>query len=50
MTQAPQQILVPVPLAQQLLEYLRLRPWAEVHKFMDGLMQAPTAIVQENKS
>lgn len=43
----PQHVLVPVDLARAIADYLSKRPFAEVAQFMQGLMQAPAAVVQQ---
>lgn len=48
--QPPRQILVSVPLANALLEYLQQRPYREVAQLISGLQSAPAAeVVQKDK-
>jgi hypothetical protein len=45
MTQEPQ-LLIPVSLAQALVDFLKQRPFQEVHSLVGSLMRAPRAEVQ----
>jgi hypothetical protein len=46
----PKQVLIPLALAQSLVDYLKQRPYVEVAQMMQALIQAPAAeLVQETK-
>lgn len=43
----PPQILIPRELAVRLVDYLKKRPYEEVHQLIGGLVNAPAANVVE---
>lgn len=45
--QQPEFLLIPLPLAQQVVSYLQERPYKEVQALLRGLLQMPKAQIQQ---
>jgi hypothetical protein len=41
------QLLIPQALAQGIVDYLKARPYAEVHELIGGLLRLPQARIAE---
>jgi len=47
MSHQPEFLLIPLPLAQQVVSYLQERPYKEVQALLQGLLRMPKAEIQQ---